>query len=234
MKKSIAIIPARGGSKRIPRKNIREFLGKPIIAYSIEAARESKLFDIIMVSTDDEEISEVARFYGAEIPFFRSPQNADDYATTDDVLIEVLSEYKKRGLEFDVMACIYPAAPFVTARLLKQAFDIMEKYHPALVMPMVKYSYPPQRSYRIDQNGNAVFIEPQYIKARSQDLEAMYHDSGQFYIHDPHKMIEMNGVITEDIMAIIVDDREVQDIDTEEDWQLAEIKYRMMKKDDHQ
>lgn len=227
MGKSIAIIPARGGSKRIPRKNIKEFLGKPIIAYSIEAALSSKLFDVVMVSTDDEEIAEVARKYGAEVPFMRSKENSDDYATTNDVLFEVLNEYKKLGMEFDIMACIYPTAPFVSAERLRQAFNTMEKHHPKLVMPMVKFSYPPQRSYRIDDTGNAAFIDPKYLRSRSQDLEPMYHDVGQFYLFDVSKMIELNGIILDEIMAIVIEDREAQDIDSIEDWELAEIKYKV-------
>ena len=148
----IAIIPARGGSKRIPRKNIRDFLGKPIIAYSIEAALESGLFDVVMVSTDDEEIADVAKKYGAEIPFMRSRKLSDDYATTDEVVLEVLSEYENKGRSFDTIACIYATAPFVTPQNLIKAMKLMEKFRPAQVMPMAKYSYPPQRSYRLDNN----------------------------------------------------------------------------------
>ncbi len=228
MGKSIAIIPARGGSKRIPRKNIKEFLGKPIIAYSIEAALESNLFDIVMVSTDDEEIAEVAKRFGAEVPFMRSEENSNDYATTADVLIEVLNEYKKRDMEFDIMACIYSTAPFVSKERLKEAYDLMKKDHPAIVMPMVKFSYPPQRSYNVDASGKAVFMDPRYIQSRSQDLEPMYHDVGQFYFYDPNKLIEHNGTILNDIMAIVIDEREAQDIDTIEDWELAEIKYKII------
>lgn len=228
MSRSIAIIPARGGSKRIPRKNIKEFLGKPIIAYSIDAALNSDLFDIVMVSTDDEEIAEVAKKYGAEVPFMRSAKNSGDYATTNDVLLEVLSEYRKLGREFDIMACIYPTAPFVTPERLKQAFSVMEEHQPTLVMPMVKFSYPPQRSFCIDSTGNASFIDPRYITSRSQDLEPMYHDTGQFYIYNPKKLIEKKGIILDDIMAIVIDDREAQDIDSQEDWELAEIKYKVI------
>lgn len=228
MVKSIAIIPARGGSKRIPRKNIKNFLGKPIIAYSIEAAKDSGLFDVVMVSTDDEEIADVARKYGAEVPFMRSPENSNDYATTNDVLLEVLKEYKNRGMEFDIMACIYATAPFVTAKRLKEAFNMMVEHHPRLVMPMVKFSYPPQRSYRIDETGMAAFIDPQYLRSRSQDLEPMYHDVGQFYIYDPARLMEQGGSAAGDIMAIIIEEREAQDIDSIEDWELAEIKYKVL------
>ena len=149
---NLAIITARGGSKRIPRKNIREFCGKPIIAYSIEAAIESEIFDEVMVSTDDEEIAQIARNYGAAVPFMRSAFAASDTATTRDVLLEVLREYEKRGKQFTYMSCLYPTAPFVTIEKLRASYEIISTYEIELLVPVVNFSYPPQRSFKINSN----------------------------------------------------------------------------------
>ena len=150
---SVAIITARGGSKRIPRKNIKDFLGKPIIAYSIEAALQSGVFDEVMVSTDDAEIAEIAKKFGAKVPFFRSESTSNDFATTTDVLLEVLSEYEKRGSKFDYMACLYPTNPFITSEKLISAMDIIKTDKFAEVLPVVSFSFPPQRSYVRDAEG---------------------------------------------------------------------------------
>ena len=225
---NIAIIPARGGSKRIPRKNIKDFLGKPIIAYSIEAAIKSNIFDEVMVSTDDEEIADVSQKYGAKVPFFRSKEMSDDYATTSQVLLEVIKEYYTRGMEFNYMACIYPTAPFIEADDLKKAFKIMEDRKPTMVMPVVSFSYPPQRSYIIDGKGKAVFKYPQFLTARSQDLEKLYREVGQYYIYDIAKFVTMNARILDDIIPIVIDERQAQDIDTDEDWKMAELKYKLV------
>jgi len=225
---NIAIIPARGGSKRIPKKNIKEFLGRPIISYAIEAALESGVFEEVMVSTDSEEIAEIAKRYGAKVPFLRSEKTASDFATTDDVLLEVLSEYEKRGKTFEYMACIYATAPFVTGVSLKKAVDILEKEKTTMVMPLAAFSYPPQRSYTIDEKGIATFREPKYLNSRSQDLEKWYHEVGQYYLFDVKKYVSLKGQIEEDISALIVDDIEAQDIDTEDDWKIAELKYKLI------
>lgn len=227
--KKIAVITARGGSKRIPKKNIKEFCGKPIIAYSIAAALESGIFDEVMVSTDSEEIAEIAKEYGAKVPFMRSAKTSDDYATTEDVLLEVVAEYKKVGKEFDYICCLYPTAPFVEAEDLKEAVAIMEKSKPAQVIPVVKFSYPPQRCFIIDENGYAKFKYPEYVTTRSQDLEKQYHDVGQFYVYNVEKMVALNGIIEDDFMPIIMPEIRVQDIDTLEDWKIAEMKYRILK-----
>ena len=179
--RKIAIITARGGSKRIPRKNIKEFCGKPILAYSIEAARTSGLFDTVMVSTDDREIAELARKYGAEVPFFRSERTAGDFATTNDVLLEVLEEYEKRGECYDLGCCIYPTAPFVTAAKLKDALGRLEGSGADTLIPVVAFSYPPQRAMVVRED-RLVFEYPRYLDSRSQDLEPHYHDVGQFYL----------------------------------------------------
>ncbi|MDO5154425.1 MAG: pseudaminic acid cytidylyltransferase [Eubacteriales bacterium] len=225
--KKIAIITARGGSKRIPKKNIKDFCGKPIIAYSIEAALESKLFDEVMVSTDSEEIAEIARTYGANVPFMRSEATANDFATTNDVLVEVFTEYKKRGQNFDQAVCIYPTAPFVTAKKLQDAFEVMEAEGAEALTPVVRFSFPPQRGFLV-KDGSLAYQFPEYATTRSQDLEPIYHDCGQFYLMTVDNVL--NGKPANKCVPLIVSELEVQDIDNEEDWKLAEIKYQMMNK----
>lgn len=225
--RKIAIITARGGSKRIPRKNIREFCGKPILAYSIEAAVESKLFDTVMVSTDDEEIAQIARSYGAEVPFYRSESTAGDYATTNDVLLEVLKEYEKRGEHYELGCCIYPTAPFVTAAKLRDAMERLENSGADTLIPVVAFSYPPQRAM-IVKEGRLVFEYPQYLDSRSQDLEPHYHDVGQFYLFYTQAFKQNRKLMTGDILPYVVSELEVQDIDNLTDWEIAEIKFRLM------
>lgn len=227
----LAIIPARGGSKRIPKKNIKVFCGKPIMSYSINAAVKSGLFDIVMVSTDSEEIASLAKKYGAEIPFLRSSRTSDDYATTSDVLEEVIFRYKDIGYTFDCLCCIYPTAPFVTAAKLNEAFTLFEGKKAEAVLPVVQYSYPPQRAVVI-KDGLASFqnIESRY--ARSQDLEPIYHDAGQFYFLRTEEFIKQHDLVLKKTLPLIVNELEVQDIDNETDWKLAEIKYRMAVKAD--
>ncbi len=226
--KSIAIITARGGSKRIPGKNKKNFLGKPIICYSIEAALSSKLFDEVMVSTDDKEIADIAIKAGASVPFMRSEKTSNDYATTDDVLMEVLEEYKKCGEEFDYMACLYPTAPFITKSKLKEAMKMLMESDASGIMPVVAFSFPPQRGM-IKKEGRMRYCNPENAAKRSQDLETIYHDCGQFYCYDVKKYLEKQSHVEDDYIAMIVPETEVQDIDNETDWQLAEMKYRMMK-----
>lgn len=225
--KAIAIITARGGSKRIPKKNIKEFCGKPIIAYSIRAALDSGIFDEVMVSTDSEEIAEIARAYGAKVPFMRSAKTSDDFATTADVLMEVLERYQEMGRTFDVMNCIYPTAPFVTPQKLQSAYDTLTKEQAVMAMPVVAFSYPPQRSYVLNGNMLEMKWKENYNK-RSQDLEKMYHDAGQFYMYQVESYVRLKGQIDQSIVPVIVDEMEVQDIDNETDWKLAEQKYRLM------
>ncbi|MFG6355767.1 MAG: pseudaminic acid cytidylyltransferase [Acetatifactor sp.] len=226
--RKIAIITARGGSKRIPRKNIREFCGKPILAYSIEAAIESGLFDTVMVSTDDGEIAEIARRYGAEVPFYRSESTASDYATTNDVLLEVLAEYEKRGEQYELGCCIYPTAPFVTAEKLRDAVERLKSSGADTLIPVVAFSYPPQRAM-IVKEGRLVFEYPQYLDSRSQDLEPHYHDVGQFYLFYTEAFKRNRKLMTGDILPYVVSELEVQDIDNLTDWEIAEIKYRFMR-----
>lgn len=224
--RAICIIPARGGSRRIPRKNIKNFLGKPIIAYSIEAAQNSGLFDEIMVSTDDEEIAAIAEEYSAVVPFKRSTKNSDDYATTLDVITEVLEQYENAGEKFDIVCCIYPCAPFVTDAKLIEAFDLLKEKDFDSVFPVVNFSFPIQRSLQIE-NDKVSFVHPEYAQARSQDLEKRFHDAGQFYLMKYEKTISNQRIITENSGAIIISELEGQDIDSETDWQLAELKYKL-------
>ncbi|MGN0167147.1 MAG: pseudaminic acid cytidylyltransferase [Acetatifactor sp.] len=228
--KTVAIITARGGSKRIPRKNIKEFCGKPILAYSIEAALASGIFDTVMVSTDDEEIAEVAKRYGAEVPFYRSEKTANDYATTNDVLLEVLEEYEKRGEHFDLACCIYPTAPFVTAEKLKTAVEQLNGSDADTLIPVVSFSYPPQRAM-IVKDGRLVFEYPQYLDSRSQDLEPHYHDVGQFYVFWTKSFRKNRKLMIGNILPMVISEMEVQDIDNQTDWEIAEMKYRLMKKE---
>lgn len=221
--KSIAIITARGGSKRIPQKNIRPFCGKPILAYSVEAALQSGIFDEVMVSTDSEEIAAVARAYGAHVPFLRSAVTSNDYATTNDVLAEVLEQYAERGMHFASMCCLYPTAPFVTAQKLRQAAQLMAEGAQS-VMPVVAYSFPPQRGL-VMKAGKLEYQYPAYQLARSQDLEPVYHDCGQFYFY---RLGADNSFVDGNYTGIILPETEVQDIDNLSDWEIAELKYQHM------
>ena len=224
--KNIAIIPARGGSKRIPRKNMKIFLGKPIIAYSIEAAIKSGLFDDVMVSTDDEEIAKIAKKHGAKVPFMRSAKASDDFATTADVLIEVLSEYKNKGTEFEHFCCIYPTAPFVTSEKLQESFLNLKQNNFDAVFPVVKFSYPIQRALKI-KNSKVSMIEPENMQKRSQDLMDAFHDAGQFYFMKTKLFLLNKEIFTDNTGAIELSELEVQDIDNETDWQIAEMKYKL-------
>lgn len=223
----IAVITARGGSKRIPKKNIKDFYGKPIICYSIEAALNSGIFDEVMVSTDSREIAEIAKKAGAEVPFFRSEKTSGDFASTADVIMEVLENYKKIGRNFDTVCCIYPTAPFVTAEKLIKAICLLEERNAKKVLPVVAFSYPPQRAYVVD--GNYMRMkEPENANRRSQDLEIMYHDCGQFYGYNVQSFLQTKGQIWEEVVPVIMPESEVQDIDNQEDWRVAELKYKLM------
>lgn len=227
MSKSIAIITARGGSKRIPKKNIKNFCGKPIIQYSIEAALQSGVFSEVMVSTDSEEIAVIAKASGAAVPFLRAEKTSNDYATTSDVLNEVLTAYHDIGQEFDYGCCIYPTAPFITKELLLEAMNKLKESSVNTVAPVVGYSFPPQRAMVI-REGLAQMQYPENINVRSQDLETIYHDAGQFYAFKIQNFLKTGKLLDEKIYPIIRTDLEVQDIDNEEDWIIAEIKYHFL------
>lgn len=227
IKNSVAIITARGGSKRIPRKNIKLFLGQPIIKYSINAALEANCFDEVMVSTDDKEIAELVKESGAKVPFYRSEATSGDHATTADVIREVLLEYKKLGMEFEYFCCVYPTAPFVTAEKLKEAMKILTEIEADSVFPVTRFSYPIQRGLKIE-NGLVKMIWPENLSARSQDLTPSYHDVGQFYFMKTESFWAQNKLFAEKSVPLIIDEMEVQDIDNEEDWKLAELKYKII------
>lgn len=227
----LAIITARGGSKRIPRKNIRNFCGKPIIAYSIEAALKSGCFDEVMVSTDDEEIAQIALKYGAVVPFKRSEKASDDFATTADVILEVLNQYQPCGKYFEYACCIYPTAPLILPENLQSAFNQMTHHKVDTVFPIVRFSFPIQRALRLD-DGSVGFIQPEYALTRSQDLEPAYHDAGQFYWLNVKAFIQNKLLISKKSGAIVLSEWQVQDIDNMDDWIIAEMKYNLMKKQD--
>lgn len=225
---NLAVITARGGSKRIPRKNIRDFCGKPIIAYSIEAALKSKLFDEVMVSTDDKEIAEISRKYGAKVPFFRSAENSNDFATTRDVLQEVLTEYKSHNKQFDFLCCIYPTAPFVTSEKLIAGLEALRKADTDRLEAVVKFEFPPQRSLTMDKNGHLNYRYPEYATLRTQDMDPLYHDAGQFYWYDIERYF-FTSKKTFSVSALELSEKEVQDIDNESDWAIAEMKFTLLR-----
>ncbi|MEO8762219.1 MAG: pseudaminic acid cytidylyltransferase [Bacteroidia bacterium] len=232
--KTLAIITARGGSKRIPRKNIKPFLGKPIIQYSIEAALQSNCFDEVMVSTDDKEIAELSVKNGAVVPFMRSEKTSNDFATTSEVILEVLSSYKLKGIEFEHACCIYPTAPFVTSEKLNTVFKMLKESDAKSVIPVTSFSFPILRSCKIENN-KLLMNWPEHTNTRSQDLPRAYHDSGQFYFIRVDSFMLEKKVFTDNTLGFIVPETEVQDIDNEEDWKIAEIKYSFLlqKKENH-
>ena len=229
MNKKLAIITARGGSKRIPRKNIKLFNGFPIIKYSIDAALSSNEFDEGMVSTDDNEIAEIAKKYGAKVPFLRSAKNSDDYSGTADVMEEVILEYKKKNKNFDYVCCLYPTAPFVTAEIIKKSMSQLIDNKADCVLPVVRYSYPVQRSLKIE-NGLALMNWPENYFARSQDLSPFFHDCGQFYCMNINSLLEQKKLFANKTIPIEISELEMQDIDNEVDWKLAELKYKLIHK----
>lgn len=225
---SLCIIPARGGSKRIPKKNIKDFLGKPIIAYSIEAAINSGLFDEVMVSTDDKEIAETAKRYGAKVPFLRTDKTANDYATTFDVIEEVLSQYELHNKNFEFTCCLYACAPFVTVGKLADSFKILQKHDFDSVLPVMPFSFPIQRALKKGIDNKIDFFYPEFGLTRSQDLEQSYHDAGQFYWMNTETCLQKKGILTDNTGSIIVSELEGQDIDNETDWELAKLKYELL------
>jgi N-acylneuraminate cytidylyltransferase len=223
----LAIITARGGSKRIPGKNIKEFRGKPIIAYSIETAIQSGLFDLVMVSTDDNQIEEIAIKYGAKVPFKRSQTNSDDYASTADVIFEVLNEFKAKGREFEFACCIYPTAPFISEKNLIDAYQLMLENNFDTVFPVCQFSYPIQRALEIN-NSKISMVWKENLNKRSQDLQPRYHDAGQFYWLKTNPFLTSKKLFTENSGSIVLDELQVQDIDNETDWKIAELKHTIL------
>lgn len=224
-KSAIAIIPARIGSKRIPKKNLRLFLDKPILSYSIEAAKQSGLYDEIMVSTDSDEIADLARKFGAKVPFLRSQQNSDDFASLTDVVLEVLKDYYFFGSEFDLVSCILPTAPFLKVESLVYANRLLEEEGFDSVFPVIRYSTPILRSFKTE--GKQIKMNwPEHRYTRSQDLPPAFFDAGQFYSMNSKSFLKNEMIFAENSGYIELEDWEAQDIDTEEDWQIAEFKYK--------
>jgi pseudaminic acid cytidylyltransferase len=227
--KCLAIIPARGGSKRMPRKNIKPFLRQPVIKYSIDAANDAGVFDEVMVSTDDNEIAELAIELGASVPFMRSAKTADDYAGTADVIDEVLREYINRNCEFEYVCCVYPTAPFVTAEKLIEGFKLLIESRADSLTPVANFSYPIQRALKIE-NGRLLRMWPEYEQSRSQDLVPTYHDVGQFYWHKVDSFLNRGAMPDYKTIPMLIPEMEMQDLDTEEDWKVAEMKYQLFHK----
>ena len=227
MERCLAIITARGGSRRIPKKNIKEFCGKPILQYSVEAAVESGIFDEVMVSTDSREIKRVAELCGGKVPFLRSERTSGDMTATYEVVLEVLEEYQKRGCQFEYVCCIYPTAPFITSEKLKEGKELLIRTGADGVIPIVAFSFPPQRCFVI-REGRVQFHWPENRFVRTQDLERWYHDCGQYYFLKVSSFLEQKNLVMENTVPIVLDEMEVQDIDTYEDWEMAEIKYKMI------
>lgn len=224
---NLAIIPARGGSKRIPRKNIKDFLGKPIIAYSIEAVLQSGLFDEVMVSTDDHEIAEIAKKHGAKVPFYRSVENANDYATTLAVIEEVVSKYKKDfNQEFDLVCCVYPTAPLIKVKHLSNGLELLKSNNFASVFPVVAFGYPVWRGVELVDGCKAEMVWPEYQNERSQDLRKVYHDAGQWYWLNMKQL--KKSIFSKNTGVVVLAQEEVQDIDTEDDWLIAQMKYEYL------
>jgi pseudaminic acid cytidylyltransferase len=221
----IAIIPARGGSKRIPRKNIKNFHGKPIIAYSIENALKSRLFDEVFVSTDDLEIAEIAIKYGAVVPVLRSEKNSNDFATTSEVLLEVIEFYHKKKTKLESILCLYPTAPLIKENDLIESFKIWEKSKFDVLLSSVAFDFAIQRGFKIHHNNSIELLNPDAIQKRSQDLETIFHDAGIFYWLGLESFIQNKTIWSGHIGSFVLDQMKVQDIDTPEDWEIAKLKY---------
>jgi len=229
MAKSIAVIPARGGSKRIPRKNIKDFFGKPLIAYSIQTALDSKLFDKVVVTTDDEEIAEIAKKYGAEVPFLRPKELSDDFTGTGDVVNHTLNYLKENGEKFDYVCTIYATAPLLQSKYLIEGFNKLRDSDAVNAFSATSMPFPIQRTFKLDDNGRCEMFTPEHYMTRSQDLEEAYQDAGEFYWSKLDKT-STEIMFGKDSIPIILPRYLVQDIDTLEDWQRAEVMYEVINK----
>jgi len=222
----LAVIPARGASKRIPRKNIREFYGKPIIAWAIAAARHAGIFDKIIVSTDDEEIATIGRACGAETPFVRPKELADDFTGTNEVVKQTIQWFHERGEIVEVACCIYATAPFVQPAYLIEGQNKLVLSNKSFAFSVTTYPFPILRALRISQNELVEAIWPQNINARSQDLEETYHDAGQFYWGTANAFLNDVNIYSAESIPVILPRYMVQDIDTLEDWKHAELMFQ--------
>lgn len=225
---SLAILPARGGSKRIPRKNIQEFCGKPMIAWAIEAARASGLFDHIVVSTEDAAVAAVAREWGAEVPFVRPAELADDFASTDAVLLHAVAECRRLLGDVQLGCCIYPANPLLSAEDLVHGRDLLLEHGATSSFPLVRYDFPLEQAFVLD-GARPRARWPEQLAARSQDLPASLHDAGSFYWFDAAKFVAAGRLFGEDVVAFEVPARRCQDINLPEDWAVAELKFRLLR-----
>jgi len=225
----LAIIPARGGSKRIPRKNIKEFCGKPMIAYSIEAAQKSGCFDKIIVSTDDEEIAALARTLGAEVPFMRPKELSDDHTATIPVIAHAIRETCHKELsQLDAICCIYATAPFVQAMFIKEAYEKLKLTKASYAFSATSFPFPIQRAIRLTKENRVEMFSPENFNTRSQDLEEAYHDAGQFYWGTPEAWLEGKVIFAPHSTAVLLPRHLVQDIDTPEDWMRAEFMFKAL------
>jgi len=226
---NVAIIPARGGSKRIPRKNIKEFCGKPMIVWSIEAAKRVGIFDKIIVSTDDAEIREIALSHGVEVPFERPQHLANDYAGTLEVICHALQWLAAEGVEASHACCIYATAPFVQDQSLREAYELLKQCDKTeFVLPVTEFDYPIFRGLKLDRENNLSMLWPEHEKTRSQDLESAYHDAGQFYWGTAKAWLENENIYSSETRGVTLPTHLVQDIDTPEDWKSAELKFRAL------
>lgn len=228
---NIAIIPARGGSKRIPRKNIKEFCGKPMISYSIHAAQKSGVFDHIFVTTDDIEIAKIAKKNGAEVPFMRPKNLSDDFTQTRPVIIHAINEIAKLIGKVDNVCCIYPAAPFIQANDLKEGLERLIKKKCSFVFTVTSFPYPIQRALKIVEGDRIEMFNADFFDRRTQDLEEAYHDAGQFYWGKAQAFLDNVMTFSKESSPLILPRYRVQDIDTLEDWKEAEIKSIALKQD---
>ena len=224
----LAVIPARGGSKRIPGKNIKSFCGKPIIAWSIEAALASGCFDQVIVSTDSGEIAELARKYGAEVPFVRPPELSDDYAGTSEVVCHAIKWFQQQGLFPDPVCCIYATAPFVTGLELCQGLRALQETPCEYAFSATSFAFPIQRAFQITEQGRAQMFQPEYFSARSQDLPPAYHDAGQFYWGTAAAWLADKPLFAEHSVPVVLPRYKVLDIDTLEDWIQAELMFKTL------
>lgn len=230
MNKTLAIIPARGGSKRIPGKNIKKFMGKEIIYYPISTALKAQVFDDVVVSTDDKKIKQISESYGASVPFFRSDKNSDDYATTFEVVKEVIDNLQE---EYTYICCLYPTSVFVEEKnLVDSRKELIDQERFSSIISVVKYSHPVQRRLYIEEDRLKI-KEVKNYNSRSQDLLSFYHDAAQFYFGKLESVLKEEKLITKEAKPYIFKDSEVQDIDNEEDWKIAELKYRLKRKNSH-
>jgi pseudaminic acid cytidylyltransferase len=227
---NICIIPARSGSKRIPKKNIKSFFGKPIIAWSIKIAIESKCFDKIIVSTDDNKIANIAKRYGAEVPFMRPKKLSGDFTETVPVISHAIKWQIKNDQKPDYVCCIYATAPFIELSNLKNCLEILKNSDSDYVFPATNFAYPIQRSFKIQNNKRLKMFYPKYRKSRSQDLEEAYHDVGQFYWGSSDAWLKNKEIISKNSTPILVPRARAIDIDTIEDWEIAEKMFKALNK----